>query len=74
MTPEILLKPKNWIIIYTVVCILNKMRKQLGLEAMLEYLEKFQVSIEAHNPKLKEAVAQALLLMPVEKMYRDAIK
>ena len=74
MEHKTLLRPQNWITIYTVVCILSKMRSQLGLEAMLEYIEKFQISIEAYNPKLKEAVAKALLLMPVDKMYKDAIK
>ncbi len=64
----------NSIAIYTVLCILRRMKREVGLEAMLEYLDKYLGAIEAHNPRLKQAVAKALGMMSVEKMYREAMK
>lgn len=60
--------------VYTVLCVLRRMRHQLGLEAMLEYTEKYLETIEAGNPELKAAVAQAISLMSVAKMYRQAME
>ena len=64
----------NSIAIYTVLCILRRMKREVGLEAMLEYLDKYLGTIEAHNPQLKSAVEKALGMMSVEKMYREAMK
>ena len=64
----------NSIAIYTVLCILRRMKQEVGLEAMLEYLDKYLGAIEAHNPQLKQAVAKALGMMSVERMYREAMK
>ena len=58
---------------YTVLCILKKMRDQMGLEAMIEYLEKYLHTIETYNPKLKMAVKEALTLLNVEKIYKEAL-
>mgnify|MGYP001586250912 FL=1 len=66
--------PVNSIAIYTVLCILRRMKREVGLEAMLEYLDKYLGTIEAHNPQLKSAVEKALGMMSVEKMYREAMK
>ncbi|MDP2654716.1 MAG: hypothetical protein Q8Q08_11895 [Candidatus Omnitrophota bacterium] len=65
--------PDHTAAIYTVLCILLKMKRELGLEAMLEYQNKFLEIIEQSNPKFKAAVEQALSLMSVKKMYRDAM-
>ena len=64
--------PANLVSIYTTLRILQTMRSQLGLEAMLEYIGKYILLVERDNPQLKLAVTQALKLMSVEKMYRDA--
>lgn len=64
----------NSIAVYTVLCILRRMKREVGLEAMLEYLDKYLGTIETHNPQLKQAVAKALGIMNVEKMYREAMK
>jgi hypothetical protein len=50
------------------------MRRQLGLEAMMEYLEKYMTTIESHNPQLENAVKEEMTRINVEKMYRDAVK
>lgn len=72
--PNIFTSSTNSIAIYTVLCILRRMKEQLGLEAMLEYLDKYLATIETHNPQLKAAVEKAMGMMSVEKMYREAMK
>ncbi|MBP9854366.1 MAG: hypothetical protein KBD53_05825 [Candidatus Omnitrophica bacterium] len=62
------------IAVYTVLTILIKMREQLGLEAMLEYLQEYANVIERNNPKLKDAVLRALKIINVKKMYGDALR
>ena len=57
---------------YTMLCVLKKMRDQMGLEAMIEYLEKYLETIELNNPKLKLAVREALTMLNVEKIFKDA--
>ena len=64
----------NLIAIYSVLSILVKMKSELGLEAMLEYVHNYLFEIERHNPKLKFAVAKALSLMSIEKIYREATR
>ena len=54
-----LFSPANIIAIYTVLSTLIKMKRELGLEAMLEYLGYYHHTMEAHNPQLKNAVARA---------------
>ncbi len=65
--------PNEVVVIYSVVSILFVMKKSLGLEAMLDYMKKFLNLIDQNNPSIKLAVAKALSLMNVEKMYRDAM-
>ena len=63
----------NAVVIYTAFSILRKMRKDLGLEAMLGYIEKYIALTDSRDPELKAAVGKALKLMSVEKIYREAI-
>lgn len=60
------------IAVYTKLSILIKMRQELGLEAMLEYLDMYVNSIEANNPELKRAVTKALTLISVRQIYSQA--
>ena len=70
---NILHKRDNSIAIYTVLCILRRMKTQLGLEAMLEYKEKYLEVIEDNNPRVKAAVEKAVRLMDVERIYRKLV-
>ena len=72
--PNIFTSSANSIAIYTILCILRRMKREIGLEAMLEYLDKYLETTETHNARLKLAVAKALWMMSVEKMYREAMK
>lgn len=63
--------PQKSIATYTILCILRQMKKDVGLEAMLDYLDHYLLTIEKHNPKLKLAVEKALTIMDVEKIYKE---
>lgn len=54
------LPPEHLVSFYTLLKILMKMKKELGLEAMLEYMAKFIEAIDSHNPKLSQAVSKTL--------------
>lgn len=66
------LSPNNMIAIYTVLSILVKMERQLGLEAMLEYIRKYLETIDRQNPEFKSAVSRAIEMMSIEKIYKEA--
>ena len=61
----------NAVAIYTLLAILMRIRRTMGLEAMLEYIEHYQELIERYNPDFKDAIKEALAMMSLEKMYRD---
>ncbi len=63
---------ENTVAIYTMLSVLQKMRRQLGLEAMLDYVGSYMGTIEAHNPKVRLAVAIATKMIDVEKIYKEA--
>lgn len=64
----------NSIAVYTILSILRQMKETLGLEAMLEYVEKYPKIIEANNPEIKSAVQHTLSLMSIEKIHKRGIK
>lgn len=66
--------PDNKIAIYTVLKILARMKKELGMEAMHEYMDRYCAIIDRNNPKFEYAVKQALTLISIEKLYRDAMR
>ena len=72
-TPE-MLSPTNLIALYTFLSVLLKIKQQLGLEAMLEYAEAYRRLLESHNPKMKDAVRQALEFIDVNKIYGEIFK
>ena len=71
-SPNMLKSPNSTVAIYTVLTILVKMKNSLGLEAMLEYIENYLSAIEKTHPDIKLAVAKALTMMSIEKIYREA--
>ncbi|MCD4728881.1 MAG: hypothetical protein K8R46_14580 [Pirellulales bacterium] len=68
------LTPGNTVAIYTILSILRRMKRELGIEAMHEYIENYCRVIEENNPKFNEAVKHALRLMNVEKLYQNAME
>lgn len=66
--------PENSVAIYTMLTILSRMRAELGLEAMLDYMDSYRVAIEESNPKFKSAVCEAIGLVSMERLYRKAVK
>ena len=63
----------NMVAVYTVLSILVKMQHVLGLEAMLEYIRSYLNIIEKYNPQIKPAVSQAMQLISVAKIYKEAV-
>ena len=71
-TENMFLSSNNMIAIYTVLSILLRMRQRLGLEAMLEYIKRYLETIEKREPSIKDAVSQAVDLISIEKIYKEA--
>ena len=71
--PLMVTDSSNMIAVYTVLCILRSMKKQVCLEATLEYMDKYLVTVEKHNPRLRSAVSKVVSTINVEKIYKDAM-
>ena len=67
----LLFPPQHIVAFYTVLTVLVKMKKELGLEAMLEYMAMYLNEIDSHNPKLSIAVAKTLENIPIEVFYHE---
>ena len=70
---EPLFSGQNMVAIYTVLSILVEMKNSLGLEATLEYIDKYLSTVEKHNPQIKHAASLAIKLISVEKIYNEAV-
>lgn len=64
----------NSVAIYTTFKITQEMRKKLGVEAMLEYVDNYCLIIEEFNPQVKTAVSRALSLIDVNRIYDTTLK
>jgi hypothetical protein len=64
----------NLIALYTGLSILLKMRRELGLEAMLVYMEKYSQLIGKANPEIQRAVLKALAASDMKKIYQEAMQ
>ena len=61
------------IAVYTALSILVLMRKELGLEAMVDYMESYRRIFEVTYPSVKIAVKKAVNLVDVIKLYNEAM-
>ena len=61
----------NTIAVYTALRILMEMRRQLGFEAMVEYIERYLGTVETFTPEMKSAVTKALLVINIKTLYAD---
>lgn len=71
---DLLKSSGNTLAIYTVARILMRMRREVGLEAMLEYIAAYIRTIDAHNAPLTKAADQAVAHLNIEKVYQDGIR
>ena len=71
--PKHFINSNQMVAVYTVLILLRKMKGELGLEAMLEYMNAYLEVIEKYNPKLGRVVSKAVSLMSMEKMYARAV-
>lgn len=65
---------KHLIVAFTIICLLQRMRSVLGLEAMCEYLSKYESRVRKLNPDLDLAVNKAMAMINIEKIYNDAME
>jgi len=68
----ILANSSSAIAIYTMLCVLGKMKRKIGLEAMLEFSQKYMDLIERRNPKIKHAIAKTLTSIDIEEIYKES--
>ena len=61
------------IAVYTALSVLILMRKELGLEAMVGYMESYRRIFELTFPSIKLAVNKAVSLVDVIKLYNEAM-
>lgn len=61
----------NTIAVYTVMRILLEMRRQLGFEAMVEYIDRYLGTVESCAPEMKLAVSKALSSINIKSLYAD---
>ena len=61
------------ITLYAVLSILRRMRSDLGLEAMLEYMDCYRALIEKYNPQFHQAISSVLKQINIDKVYTDAM-
>lgn len=55
--------------VYTVLMVISAMRKKLGVEATLEFIENYAKSIESACPEIKEAVTDELFSRGLNGLY-----
>ncbi len=71
--PRMFNNSSHLIAVYTVFCLLRSMRRELCLEAMLEYMDEYVQTVEKGSPLLKESVLKALSKINIKKIYKDAM-
>ena len=68
---KVLFPPEHIAAFYTLLTVLLKMKKELGLEVMLEYMARYIKEIDSHNPQFSQAVAKTLENIPIEVFYHE---
>lgn len=63
----------NLIVVYIVLFLLTKMRAELGLEAMLDYMRRYMEKLETSQPDLKSHIHRTLRDVDIEKMYKETL-
>ena len=59
---------------YTILKVLLKMRRELGLEAMLEYIEHYVYVVGKNNQSMNIAVTKCLNKIDAGKLYESIKK
>ena len=68
-----LYSPSNLFVIYTIFVIVLTIKKRFGLEAALEFMEKYLNTAAAQYPSLGKAVEEAFKFVSVEKIFQEAM-
>jgi hypothetical protein len=59
------------IAVYTVLLVLSRMRERLGVEAMVEFIDRYTATIERLDPEIKDAVNHELLERALHGLYQS---
>jgi hypothetical protein len=59
--------------VYSVLFILRNMRRDLGLEAMSEFIDLYVTAAEKRNPQLKEILCEVLTERAINKFYQAVV-
>jgi len=59
------------IAVYTVLLVLRNMKERVGIEAMVEFIDRYTSTIEQLNPDIKEAVNYELLERALHGLYES---
>ncbi len=71
---KVFISQKHIIAVYTFLRVLVEMKRKLGLEAMLIYMEKVLSIIDDANKNFRDDVTYAIRLIDVERIYNDAVE
>jgi hypothetical protein len=66
-------RKRNYAVIYTSLCLLQNIKRKLGLEAMLEFQEAYIKKLENINPEFKGAFGRAMELVKIEDLYEGTV-
>lgn len=70
-SPKQAFSQQHCLTLYTMLTILHRMRRDVGVEAALEYLEKTLHAIEREEFPYKQVVNAVLNLVSVDHLYRE---
>jgi len=70
---EKMLSFNQYLNIYIVFRILEKMKREVGLGAMLQYLNKYINTFESNYPRNKTSVSEILDFVDIEEMYKESV-
>jgi len=61
----------NSIAVYTALRLLQRMKNQLGLEAMIEYIDIYINVVNKENENLKKVVDMSINVVDINKIYQQ---
>lgn len=60
--------------VYTILRVLKQIKKELGLEAMVDFHASYIEQIDRYNPHLVKAVDHAIRILDTKRVYRALVE
>ena len=64
--------PRELLVIYVSMLLLKRIRLEVGLEAEIDYIDKYITNIEGNYPEVYPEIKNILKVVDVNKIYRDS--